>query len=101
MADGHVPGSEEDAVFALAAVVTQQGRIANLELVLAEQRSGADRERVLRLLDDVSRARFEPARIGGSPVAVNVVWLLAHTTVRGKSGKQSSMPQGTLAGLAS
>ncbi len=94
---GTVRVNEEDAVFALAAVVTRQGRIANLELVLAEQPTGSDRERVLRLLDDLSRSRFEPARFGGSPVAVNVVLLVAHTTVRGKplpgNGKQSSMPQ--------
>ncbi len=90
--------NEEDAVFALAAVVTRQGRIANLELVLAEQPTGSDRARVLRLLDDLSRSRFEPARFGGSPVAVNVVLLVTHTTVRGKPlpghGKQSSVPQG-------
>ncbi len=92
--DTSIRANEEDAVFALAAVVTRQGRVANLELVLAEQPTGSDRERVLRLLDDLSRSRFEPARFGGSPVAVNIVLLVAHTTVRGKPipGKQSSAP---------
>jgi predicted anti-sigma-YlaC factor YlaD len=94
--EGAVRVNEEDAVFALAAVVTRQGRIANLELVLAEQPTGSDRERIIRLLDDLSRSRFEPARFGGSPVAVNVVLLVAHTTVRGKPlpGKQSAVPHG-------
>lgn len=98
--EGVFGGSEEDAVFALAAVVTRQGRIANLELVLAEQPTGVERQRVMRLLDDVSRARFEPARYGGSPVAVNVVWLLAHTTVRGTKPlppKQSSLKLASVA----
>ncbi len=103
VSEGVFGGNEEDAVFALAAVVTRQGRIANLELVLAEQPTGGQRERVLRLLDDVSRARFEPARYGGSPVAVNVVWLLAHTTVRGTKplpGKQSSLKHGGVMALS-
>ena len=34
-------------------------------------------------------ARFEPARVDGLldglPVAVNMVWLVAHTTVRGRA----------------
>lgn len=76
--------SEEDAVLALSAVVTKGGRLRNLEAVLSEQPTAADRDRVLRLLDQVSRARFEPARVGGSAVAVKTVWLFAHTTVRGK-----------------
>ena len=76
--------SEEDAVLALSAVVTRGGRLKNLEAVLSEQPTAADRDRVLRLLDQVSRAQFEPARVGGSAVAVKTVWLFAHTTVRGK-----------------
>lgn len=76
--------NEEDAVLALSAVVTKGGRLRNLEAVLSEQPTAADRDRVLRLLDQVSRARFEPARVGGSAVAVKTVWLFAHTTVRGK-----------------
>ena len=39
---------------------------------------------ILELLGAASQARFEPARAGGAPVAVNLVWLVAHTTVRGK-----------------
>jgi hypothetical protein len=88
--------SEEDAVLALSAVVTRGGRLKNLEAVLSEQPTAADRDRVLRLLDQVSRAQFEPARIGGNPIAVRTVWLFAHTTVRGKmplTPKQSGVPR--------
>lgn len=85
--------SDEDAVFALAAIVTRQGRIASLEVVSSAQTS--DREQIMRLLDQVSRARLEPARVGGTPVAARRVWVMAHTTVRAKapvSPKQSSLP---------
>ncbi len=72
-------GAEEDTVFALAAVVTREGRIANLELL----QSGEDAKLAESLMDAVSRARFEPASLAGEPVAVNMIWLVAHTTVRG------------------
>lgn len=74
--------AEEDTVFALAAVVTREGRIANLELLHANDDNA---KLVEGLLDAVSRARFEPASVAGLPVAVNMVWLVAHTTVRGSS----------------
>ncbi|MGE5245753.1 MAG: zf-HC2 domain-containing protein [Betaproteobacteria bacterium] len=76
--------AEEDAVFTLAAVVTREGRIENLELLHAH---GDDAQLVEGLLDAVARARFEPALFDGSPVAVNMVWLVAHTTVRATSTK--------------
>jgi negative regulator of sigma E activity len=87
--------NEEDAVFALAAVVTRQGRIASLEVVDSSSQGGADREQVLRLLDQVSRARLEPARVGGAPVASRTFWVQAQTTVRAKmpaQPKQSFRP---------
>jgi Putative zinc-finger len=71
----------EDVVFALAAVVTQEGRIANPEVLLANRR---EREKYIRLVDALTKARFEPAQLAGSPVAVNMVWLFARTTVRAK-----------------
>lgn len=74
--------SEEDLVFALAAVVTQEGRVANPEVLLANRR---DRETVMRLMNAVVESRFQPANDRGNPVAVSLVWLLTHTTVRGKT----------------
>ena len=88
--------SEEDEVFALAAVVTRNGRIVSPE-VLSKQLSEAEQARVNRLLDEMSRARFEPARMGGTAVSVKTVLVLARTTVRAKmpvTPKQSSIPRG-------
>lgn len=85
--------SEEDAVLALAATVTRNGRIANLEYLPDE--TGVDRQQVERMLDELSRRRFEPARMGASPVTVKTVFLLARTTVRAKlpiTPKQSQLP---------
>ena len=65
---------------ALAATVTREGTIAGLEVLLAD---GHGEEVMLSLLDVAAAVRFEPASFAGSPVAVNMVWLLAHTTVRG------------------
>lgn len=72
--------TEEDLVFALAAVVTQEGRIARSEVLVSNHR---DRD-VLLLMNAINEARFQPASLRGSPVAVNLVWLLTHTTVRAK-----------------
>ncbi len=80
--------AEEDAVFTLAAVVTREGRITNLELLHS---NGDDEALVEGLLDAVSRARFEPALFDGLPVAVNMVWLVAHTTVRASSAKRQNV----------
>jgi hypothetical protein len=35
------------------------------------------------MLGAMAQARFEPARVAGLPIAVNMVWLVTHTTVRG------------------
>jgi hypothetical protein len=78
----NTPPAEGDLVLALAAVVTQEGRITNPEVLLA---SHPDRDTVVRLMNAVVEARFEPASYGGAPVAVNLVWLLTHTTVRAKA----------------
>ncbi|MBI2834653.1 MAG: zf-HC2 domain-containing protein [Acidobacteria bacterium] len=75
-----VPGSA-DAEVALAAVVTSEGHLVDIEVLLARQH---DRAEVAELLDAVSATRFEPGRVAGSPIAMNMVWLLAQTTVRPK-----------------
>ena len=73
--------SGDDRVFALALAVTREGRISNLELLNSDT---SDRAQILGLLDSIAQTRFEPARYASLPVAVNVVWLHAHLTVRGK-----------------
>jgi hypothetical protein len=72
---------QDDVMLPLSAVVTREGRVSGLELL------GNDhdlREKVEALVEALSRGRLEPAQFGGSPVAVNLVWLVAHTTVKGK-----------------
>jgi len=80
--------ASDDAVFTLSAVLTREGRVEHLALVDAAQElpnSHPDNDKFMEeLMGVVSRARFEPARVAGAPVAVNMVWLFAHTTaVRG------------------
>jgi hypothetical protein len=82
--------AQEDAVFALAAVVTREGTLANGTIADLQtlRHSGpegvAQAKAIEALMDAMSRARFEPAQMAGLPVAVNMVWLVAHTTVRAK-----------------
>jgi hypothetical protein len=75
-----------DAVVTLSAIVTREGTVANLEILDGNEAvpgaSDVTDARVEELRDAVSRARFEPATRKGLPVAVNMVWLVAHTTVR-------------------
>lgn len=71
---------DSDAVLALSALITREGRVSGLAVLTDHH----DRAELVELLAAISRYRLEPARFGQSPVAVNLVWLLAHTTVRGK-----------------
>jgi hypothetical protein len=78
----------EEALFTLSAVVTREGRLVNLELHPTGDTPavGSSEARALEgLRGAVSRARFEPARVGGLPVPapLNMVWMVTHTTVRG------------------
>jgi hypothetical protein len=72
--------SDEDLVFAVSAVVSREGRVSDVSVLT----DGYDRQQVDEILNAISRGRLEPAQFAGSPVAVNLVWLVAQTTVRGK-----------------
>jgi hypothetical protein len=79
----------DDTLFTLSAVVTREGRVANLELLRANDAASVapgtvEAQLVEDLMGAVSRTRFEPASKAGLPVAVNMVWIVAHTTVRAK-----------------
>jgi hypothetical protein len=76
---------EEDVVLAFSAVVTREGRVAGVSVLNA----GRPADEILHIMDVLSRATLEPGRIGSSPVAVNLVWLLAHTTVRPEPPRRS------------
>jgi Putative zinc-finger len=78
---------EQDATFAVAAVVSRDGRIANYELLNSE-RSGRQGRNMhandVEMLDAaVRQSRFAPAQTPvGRAVAVNMVWLIVMTTVQ-------------------
>jgi hypothetical protein len=75
----------DDSVLALSGVVTTEGRVSNIEV---NDGSGGvamasmDSRRVESLVDAVARTRFEPVMKEGEAVPVNMVWFVAHTTVR-------------------
>jgi hypothetical protein len=79
---------DEEAVFALAAIVTREGRISDYELLHAVRESSrrgkatSSSDEVNAMLDTVKQSRFAPAQTPEGAVAVNVVWLLARTTVK-------------------
>jgi hypothetical protein len=91
---------EEGLVLLLDATVTRDGRISKLELIqdaagTPQRATKAERQAVLTLLDEISKARFQPARLSGSPVpvAVNMVWLYASLTVKGKMPELQVAPR--------
>jgi hypothetical protein len=61
-------------------MVTREGRVSRL----AALTNDLDRRQVDDILNAISQGRLEPAQFDGAPIAVNLVWLFAHTTVRGK-----------------
>lgn len=79
---------DEEAVYAVAAVVTREGRVSNYELLQSVRDPLAGREGASQIaeesavLDAVKHSRFEPAQTVDGVVAVNMVWLLARTTVK-------------------
>jgi hypothetical protein len=90
--DGIVPaslersGAEGEVMLAFSAVITREGAISGMEALGEGRRT----RQVARLIDEISRGRLEPARYGTDPIAVNLVWLVEHMTVTGKSAKQRS-----------
>jgi hypothetical protein len=76
-------GAEGELMLAFAAVITREGNISGLE-ALGE---GRGQRHVAQLIDEISRGRLEPARYGADPIAVNLVWVVEHLTVKPKTGR--------------
>ena len=76
-------GAEGELMLAFAAVITREGNISGLE-ALGE---GRGRGQVARLINEISRGRLEPARYGADPIAVNLVWVVEHLTVKPKTAR--------------
>ncbi len=94
-ASTHDALDDDDHVLAFSAIVTREGRVANVELLQVPGSGGMpllESKHVSELLGVASRARFEPASRAGSPVAVNMVWIMAHTTVRGTKEESLVFP---------
>lgn len=79
-----LPG--QDATVALSAVVTREGRVRHLSVINGRGRP-ADRlngRALSAVLKAAAHTEFRPATVStGAPVAVSMVWVLAHTTVTG------------------
>jgi hypothetical protein len=71
-------GISDDVMVKLSMSLTTEGRVQRLEML----DSSISPRQLKDLMDALSRGRLEPAQYGGSPVAVNLVWLLANTTVK-------------------
>lgn len=76
-------GAQGELMLAFAAVITREGNISGLE-VLGE---GRGRRQVAQLIHEISRGRLEPARYGADPIAVNLVWVVEHLTVKPTTGR--------------
>lgn len=76
----------DDAVFALSAVVTREGRVQNLSLLSDRSDAKVRPDVLLAMLQAASQVEFVPAKstTTGDPVAVSMVWVLANTTVKGR-----------------
>ena len=86
----------DDSVLALSGTVTSEGRVSNIEIndgIGGVAMATMDATRLERLVDAAARTRFEPVMKDGSPVAVNMVWFVAHTTVRGTGRRHLVGPQ--------
>lgn len=72
--------ADTDCEVAFAASLNREGRVSGLEVL----GNAPDQMEMEGLVQGLTHARLEPAQFEGSPVAANLVWLVAHTTVKGK-----------------
>jgi hypothetical protein len=87
--------AEEEAVFALDAILTRDDRLASLKrLRTAGDKAGHDEANSIEaLLDAVNRARIEPDSLEGTRAgASGMVWLVARTTVRATRTEGVDLP---------
>jgi len=71
-------GQGAEQMLAFAAVVTRDGNIAAMQ-ALGDSRGS---RQVAALINELSRGRLEPARYGTDPMAVSMVWVVEHVTVK-------------------
>jgi hypothetical protein len=85
--------TEEEAEYALSAVVSREGRVQGVEVI--NQSRSKDRS-VNAMLNEAYRVRFAPAQARGDAVAVSMVWLVASTTVKGRPDTNMEALRGIL-----
>ncbi len=82
--DPAIEMTEEDAEYALSAVVSREGRVQGIEVINDAQPS-SKRAVVNAMLNEAYRVQFAPAQARtGDTVAVSMVWLVTNTTVKGR-----------------
>lgn len=75
---------QEDGEYALAAVVSREGRVQGIQMINQSGATATHRS-VNAMLNEAYRVQFAPAQArGGDAVAVSMVWLVANTTVKGR-----------------
>ena len=72
-------GAEQ--ILAFSAVITRDGNISAMQAL----GDGRGSRHVARLINEISQGRLVPARYGTDPIAVNLVWLVEHMTVKPKN----------------
>jgi hypothetical protein len=72
--------SPDDCDVAFAASVNREGRVSGMRVL----GTAPDLQEAQDLMDGLTHTRLEPAQYYGEPVAANVIWLVSHTTVKGK-----------------
>lgn len=70
---------DDERLLPMSASVTSEGRVSELRSLSGEV---VDDEAARALIHALSSGRLEPAQYGGDPVAVNYIWVFAHTTVK-------------------
>jgi hypothetical protein len=80
--DGAIEMSAEEVEYALSAVVSREGRVQGVEVINHRPTNNAA---INAMLNEAYRMKFAPATARGDAVAVSMVWLVANTTVKGRS----------------
>ena len=76
----------DESFSAFAAMVTSDGNLSQLEFLGDHQAAKSQvpqKQLELALLAAAATASFQPASKDGSPVPLNVIWIVTHRTVRG------------------
>jgi len=71
-------GQGAEQMLAFSAIITRDGNIAAMQ-ALGEGRGS---RHVAWLIHQISQGRLEPARYGADPLAVSMVWVVEHVTVK-------------------